>query len=258
MFEVDALTTESMLDALSVTANPHNIPVSLNSPDKVEVFPNNLLNNSEERASATFGGKRKRRRPKSVGSSKIVVLGPQGVISGAARRTENSGALNGSAYLRDLDKFDLNSVQHDLSDEEEVMLAERIRRSWGSHQLRKLSIAKSRDELKALRLRLAADFYSYKTHLVRVGRGGGWASFLRERDIPLSTADRYVKHHEISLAPSEGKLLTEEIKDPTKEEIANLVKKLEPKLRSVLTTPESVTQFMAELAVALNRSESAE
>jgi hypothetical protein len=107
-----------------------------------------------------------------------------------------------------------------------------------------------------LRSYLAAQLYSYKKHLVRVDRDGGWASFLRERNISLSTADRYVKQHEVSLTPAVGKLLPEEFKEPTKEEVSKLVKKLEPKLRSVLTTADPVTQFMAELEVALSRSAS--
>jgi hypothetical protein len=145
-------------------------------------------------------------------------------------------------------------VEQELSEEGAIKLADDIHKLWGDHQKRKWSVAKSRAQLKMLRSCLAAQLYSYKKHLVRVGRDGGWASFLRERDIPLSTADRYVKQHEISLAPAVEKLLTEEIKDPTKEEISKLVKKLEPKLRSFLTTANSVTQFLAELEVALSLS----
>jgi hypothetical protein len=253
MFQADVPTTESMPDALSVPTNHHNSPISINSPDNVTVFPTNGLNDSEERPSA-IGGKRKNRRSKDAGSSKIVVVAPQGVINGSAKRTKSSGALNDSSHVPDLDReLELNFVQKDLSEEEVLGLAERIRNSWNQHQFNKMSVAKKRGYLKILRLQLSAELYTYKTHLVRAGRAGGWASFLRERDIPLSTADRYAKQHESSLAPSEEQLLTEEIKAPTLEDISKLVKKLEPKLRRVLTTPESVTQFMSGLEVILGR-----
>jgi len=44
----------------------------------------------------------------------------------------------------------------------------------------------------------------------------------------------------------------EALSEPSHEEIAALVKKVKPKLASVLTTPSSATQFLSQLSAALN------
>jgi hypothetical protein len=81
--------------------------------------------------------------------------------------------------------------------------------------------------------------------------------FVREQGIPLSTADSYVKQHELSLSRT-GNVPTKEVQVPTREDVTKLVKKLESKLRSVLTTPDAVTQFIDELGAVLNRWETPE
>jgi hypothetical protein len=139
----------------------------------------------------------------------MVILDPRGVINSSVVDDEDSENVNDSSTALDVE-FESNSVQENLSDEEEKTLAEQIQEHWNEHQKKKVSVAKSRAQLKLLRSCLASELFRYKKHLVRVGRNGGWAPFLRERDIPLSTADRYVKQCELSLMRSSGKLLSEE------------------------------------------------
>lgn len=67
----------------------------------------------------------------------------------------------------------------------------------------------------------------------------------------------YVQRWERELASMPEKRLTEAIQTPSKEEIAGVVKKLKPRIVNLLTTPDSVAQFMSELARALKSSESA-
>ncbi|RZU38831.1 hypothetical protein [Edaphobacter modestus] len=60
------------------------------------------------------------------------------------------------------------------------------------------------------------------------------------------------------MQPKDEKRLTESFTLPSKEEIAQMVRKLKPRLEPVLTAPESVTLFMTELAAALQPARSAE
>jgi hypothetical protein len=199
--------------------------------------------------------KSKNRSSKNAGPSEVVTLEPQGPIGDPNTESESVEDRNNLVDVSDFDQeHDLEGEPKELSEEASVKLADRICELWGDHQKKKSSVAKSRGQLKMLRSDLSARLYTYKKHLVRVGRGGGWASFLRERGIPLSTADSYVKQHEISMAASAGKLSTQEIKAPTKEEVSMLVKKLEPRVTNVLTTPDSVIQFMTELGALLGCS----
>jgi hypothetical protein len=103
---------------------------------------------------------------------------------------------------------------------------------------------------------LAERLHTYKDFLARTGRGGKWTEFLRQANISRTTADRYVEKWKLSTSPKPEKRPSGAFNEPSKEEIADVVKKLRPRLVRVLTT-NSVAQFLTELAAALQPSTSA-
>jgi hypothetical protein len=136
-------------------------------------------------------------------------------------------------------------VQH------ETALAGEIKTLWSSQKFRSSSLRSSRKELEAIRTSLSNRLYNLKHLLVRTGREGKWTEFLRQQNIPRTTADRYVEKWKRSTSPDLEKRTSGAISEPTKEEIAQMVKKLKPKLVSQLTTPDSINLFLAELGSAL-------
>jgi hypothetical protein len=132
----------------------------------------------------------------------------------------------------------------------ETALAGEIKALWSSQKFGTLSLRSSRKELEEIRTSLSKRLYNLKHLLVRTGREGKWTEFLRQQDIPRTTADRYVDKWKRSISPLE-KRTSGAIEEPTAEEIAQMVKKLRPKLVRQLTTRGSINLFMAELGAAL-------
>jgi hypothetical protein len=149
------------------------------------------------------------------------------------------------------DKKNITSGTGVPEDHQETALADEIKELWSSQKRKSASLRRSRVELETLRNGLAERLHTYKDLLVRTGRNGKWSEFLRQENIPRATADRYVEKWKLSKSPKTEKRLTEAFPAPSKEEIARMVKKLTPKLERVLTTPDSVALFMADLAAAL-------
>jgi hypothetical protein len=134
-----------------------------------------------------------------------------------------------------------------VDSEAEAKLSAEIVELWGVQKNGKATVRRTRTELKALRLALAEKLHAMKAILVRTGRGGGWASYLRSQKLPLPTADRYVAEHQATLAPPAKKVISEELSTPTVDEIRQLAQKILPKLCRVLTTQELVFEFIHEL-----------
>jgi hypothetical protein len=134
-----------------------------------------------------------------------------------------------------------------IDTEAETKLTAEIVELWGVHRDGKATVRRTRAELKALRLELGAKLHTMKSILVRTGRGGGWAAYLRSQRLPLATADKYVVEHAASLTRPEEKLLEEELSKPTVDQVRQLAQKLLPKLCDVLTTAELVHGFIDEL-----------
>jgi hypothetical protein len=149
------------------------------------------------------------------------------------------------------DNKNLTSAAGVPEDRQETTLAGEIKELWSSQKGKVSSIRRSRAELEKLRNKLAERLYEYKHLLARTGRGGKWTEFLRQEGIPRASADRHVEKWKRSKFPEPEKRLTEASNGPSKEEIAQMVKKLTPKLARVLTTPDSMALFMTELAAAL-------
>jgi hypothetical protein len=140
--------------------------------------------------------------------------------------------------------------------QKEAALGKEIRDLWGSHSLRARMLRKTRMELKDYRNKLAERLSQYKDLLARTGRDGKWMEFLRAWEIPRTTADRYIAKWKLSQAPKPPNRTTGAICEPSKQKIAEMVKKVKVKVEPVLTTPESIAVFMAGLAAALHPSTS--
>jgi len=130
-------------------------------------------------------------------------------------------------------------------------LCDEIHDLWSIHNEKDGALRGGRRELKELRAKLGQHLSEYKKLLVRTGRGGKWSKFLRYAEIPKATADRYVSKWELAHSPKTDNLLTEEITASSTETVAALVKKLKPQLLRTLTTPDSISLFLEELATAL-------
>jgi hypothetical protein len=134
--------------------------------------------------------------------------------------------------------------------EEEIAQIKQIALLWSSNQSGNKKARRDREELALIRKDLSKSLYAFKTLLTRTGRGGKWSQFLRDAKMPLATADRYAKKWEESLSPK-GKLLSEELSEPTTASITKLVSRLKPKLARTLTTQQAVAEFLAILSASL-------
>lgn len=134
--------------------------------------------------------------------------------------------------------------------EVEAALDLQIKSLWSSHQSAKVTVSRTKEELKSLRFELGRKLSEKKAVLVRTGRGGGWTAYLRSHSLPRATADRYVSAYEVSLIPPDNRI-SESILSPPQDDIRRLVRSLLPRLRRVLTTPESISVFMQEIGQQL-------
>jgi len=137
----------------------------------------------------------------------------------------------------------------------EAKLSAEIQSLWTAHIQSKATVQRTKEELEAIRRDLGKRLFEMKTVLVRTGRGGGWASYLRSASLPRASADRYVRQHEATLNPSQTKRLSESISEPTADDVRRLVTGLLPRLRRVLTTPSWVEWFLVEVAFQLEAAD---
>jgi hypothetical protein len=139
----------------------------------------------------------------------------------------------------------------DLIDSEmETRLRAEIDSLWSAQKNSKAAVRRNREELKTLRRDLGEKLQTMKSLLVRTGRSGRWAAYLRSHKLPRATADRYVREHEATLLPQSNRL-TEAVSEPSEDDISQFVQKLLPRLRRVLTTNEAVYHFFDELILHL-------
>jgi len=142
-----------------------------------------------------------------------------------------------------------------INTEAETKLTAEINKLWGDHKSGKASARRTRAEMKALRLELGSKLHAMKAILVGTGRGGNWARYLRSQRIPIATADRHVAEFDATLAPTEGKLLTEELPEATVDQVREAAKKLLPRLTRLLVTQEMVYEFVHEILWGLDVAE---
>jgi hypothetical protein len=134
----------------------------------------------------------------------------------------------------------------------EINLAVEISDLWSAHVCAESTIRRTVAELREVRLNLAAKLHAMKKLLATPGRNGGWARFLTTQNIPLSTADRYVKQHEATLNAANGNLLSEEIRP--KSDVQELFDALSPRLLKVLRNQPKLHEFVCMLTAACGNS----
>jgi hypothetical protein len=134
----------------------------------------------------------------------------------------------------------------------EINLAVEISDLWSAHVRAESTIRRTVAELREVRLNLAAKLYEMKKLLARPGRNGGWARFLAAQNIPLSTADRYVKQHEAILSAANRNVLVEQISP--KSDVHELFDALWPRLQKVLRNQPKLHEFVCLLTAACGNS----
>jgi hypothetical protein len=137
--------------------------------------------------------------------------------------------------------------------ETEAKLDSEIKSLWTAHQTTTATAKRTKEELEDLRLDLGWKLSEMKSRLVRTGRGGGWAAYLRSHNLPRATVERYIRRFE-ALANSEKNRLSDTISEPSEEDVRRLVRNLLPRLRKVLTTEGSVSLFVDEVVRQLQES----
>jgi hypothetical protein len=151
------------------------------------------------------------------------------------------------------EKHMLNAIDHTNSaatpeqptPHTETALTAEIAKLWSIHKDSKAAARHTRAELKTIRRELGQKLFEMKSILVRTGRSGGWAAYLRSQKLPLTTADRYVLEHEVRLSPA-ANLPSGELSEPTEDEIRQSAQKLIPRLSRLLSTQEAVYHFVHE------------
>ena len=133
--------------------------------------------------------------------------------------------------------------QPEIPSQAESVLTDQIVQLWQVHRDYQSSIKNETQKFRSLRDELARHLSEMKQVLARPGRLGQWSSFLKEHKIPRGTADRLVQKYERTLNPHPN-CLTEQLPEPTEEEIQKLFFEVFPKLRRVLRTPQSVYSFV--------------
>ncbi len=130
----------------------------------------------------------------------------------------------------------------------ESQLTLQISTLWSDHLRLSADRRTTAMELRQIRAILAERLHEMKSLLSRPGRGGQWRSWLRERGINRSTADRLVARHaetlgiENVIAPSEA---ISNSPDDTAEKVA---KDVWLRIGKLLVTGESVVQFIYHIA----------
>ena len=135
---------------------------------------------------------------------------------------------------------------------DEETVAGQIIKLWNAERKVHGTTLRTRAELRSLREKLSEQLSYFKTALVATGRAGRWHAFLRQAKIPRTTADRLVKKHEKALHPQPEKCTTGSVPS-TPQRVAELVKRLIPRLRRELSVAESVRIFLHELSSALEK-----
>jgi hypothetical protein len=122
-------------------------------------------------------------------------------------------------------------------------IGEAITSLWSAHLNAKKTVRATNEELRALRAKLGEQLWEMKRLLAKPGCDGQWSGFLREHNIPRASADRLAARHLRSLDPS-ANCVTEELSEPTDEDVQKLFIAVWPKIRRTLRSRESVDLFV--------------
>ena len=130
----------------------------------------------------------------------------------------------------------------------EMQLTEEINTLWSDHVRLSANRRVTARELRQIRSTLAERLYEMKSLLSRPGRGGQWRSWLKERGINRSSADRLVAHHGETLCNHEEDAPGEAISNSPDDSAEKLARDVWSRLRKVLDTHETVVRFLASIA----------
>jgi len=122
-------------------------------------------------------------------------------------------------------------------------IGEAITNLWVAHANAKIAARATNEELRALRGKLGEQLSEMKRLLAKPGCDGQWSGFLRERNIPRATADRLVARHQRSIDPN-ANCATEDVSEPTDEDVQKLFIAVWPKLKRTLRSRQSVLLFV--------------
>jgi hypothetical protein len=248
-----ATPTKELNPIKSVIGAPES-PVKYTMPDK-SIQPSPALPAMHGHAESSPLSLRHESTPanSATTSSLKPVLDTETVKGDSASQAKSNKAS--SASVANANKKDAENLKPDTTTPEdqakETALTGEIADLWSRQKGKYTSLSRNRRELEQLRSKLGESLAEYHNLLARSGRDGKWMPFLREAEIPKTTAERLVKKWKLSTMPKLVNRTTGTIQAPSKEEIEKIVKKLKVKVERVLTTPESVTLFLTELAAAL-------
>ena len=128
----------------------------------------------------------------------------------------------------------------------EMQLTEEINTLWSDHVRLSANRRVTARELRQIRSTLAERLYEMKSLLSRPGRGGQWRSWLREKGINRSTADRLCDRHAETLGI--GNAPSEAITEPTVTAAEKLASVVWSRFRKVLVSDEVFIDFIGRIA----------
>jgi hypothetical protein len=140
------------------------------------------------------------------------------------------------------------AISPEASSEAEQALTTAISELWSVHVQAQSIVRKTKEELKIVRDNLASRLYEMKLLLARPGRAGQWTSFLSERGIPRTSADRLVIAHEKSIG-QDGNGTDGAIKELTNEEIDQAAKSVWARVGKKLGTHQAKYRFFSKLII---------
>jgi hypothetical protein len=117
------------------------------------------------------------------------------------------------------------------------------------------SFRKSREELKEVRDKLSRLLHEIKPLISRPGRGGGWSSFLAERQISRSTADALVRKCEKTItSKGEANCSGQQITEQPETAIRGYLLRQWPMLSQLLKTREHLEVYVSALEEKAEKS----
>jgi hypothetical protein len=131
----------------------------------------------------------------------------------------------------------------------EAQPTEEICTLWSDHVRLAASRKATTRELRHNRARLAERLHEMKTLLACPGRGGQWSSWLREKGIRRSTADRLAARYAEVLETGNGdSALAGAIPASPEESVGKLAKSVWRRSGKLLATDDAVARFISRIA----------
>ena len=141
------------------------------------------------------------------------------------------------------------AIIEDANAGEESRLTEEIIGLWSQHLELSGTRKATAKELRLIRNRLAERLYQVKTLLARPGRNGQWRSWLKQRGIVRSTADRLCQRYSESLGTT-GEIAAPAAINDNENAVEPLLQSLLPRLKRTLPDTQAVFKFIAAIGEA--------